>query len=466
MPDYIFQPLLRQKRQTNKRSFRQSVPLTVHQSVIISVLPSYSDPSILCRYAGGRGFILPGAGRFSAHLESEDRSLLALNGKPDLPRNNSAPRSNPCPTSGGSFVDNMDQIAAIETAENGARALAIDDLTSSHATADPSAPDVQPASSPSAQSANPLNKPAVVQRLRIRDRAEWLRWRKGDVTASAVGALLDVHEYQTRYGLWMEKAGRLNDPVVETPAMRRGRLIEPVVVAMLREDHPSWTIRASKLYYRDPVIHLGATPDCRAKDPARPGWGNIQIKSVDAGAFKRKWHNANGDLEPPLWIVIQALVEAHLSNASWASVAVIVPAFAGFDLRLIEIPLHSELITAVRQRVQAFWQSIDAGIPPDPDFHRDADLFLKLQPEPDGSRIDLSDDADLPTLLAEDEALMADLRQKADRRKAIRAEVAGKLGTASYARFQGGFVTSRLTERAGYTVPASSYRDIRLTREV
>ena len=155
----------------------------------------------------------------------------------------------------------------------------------------------------------------------VKDRTSWLALRKSDVTASAIGSLLGVHEYMTPYALWALKSGIISEDPEETPAMMRGRLLEPVAIELLREMHPSWTITTPSTYYRDPATRIGATPDALVKDPLRKGFGVLQIKTVEPSIFRRKWQTDDRTVEPPLWIATQALVEAHLTGALWASFA-------------------------------------------------------------------------------------------------------------------------------------------------
>ena len=89
--------------------------------------------------------------------------------------------------------------------------------------------------------------------------------RANDLTASDMGAAVGDSPFKTQLELYAEKTGHLQ-PKSETPVMRRGRLLEPVAVSMLREEHPDWDIRYPlNLYLRDPELRLGATPDATVR---------------------------------------------------------------------------------------------------------------------------------------------------------------------------------------------------------
>lgn len=306
--------------------------------------------------------------------------------------------------------------------------------------------------------------PAGVEKYAVRDRASWLKMREQDVTASAAGALFGVHEYMTPYGLWMLKAGRIQEDPEETPPMRRGRLLEPVAIRMLAEENPTWKVSTGRHYFREPASRIGATPDAFAIDPARPGFGIVQIKSVEQSIFRRKWRGEDGSITPPIWIAIQAAVERALTGASWAAVAPMVIGH-GVELPLIEIPETPGLIESLRERVSDFWWRVEANHPFDPDYGRDGDLIARLYSADDGSTVDLSGWNEGPALADEDGRLAGEIKERAERRKAIKAEILDKIGPAAVATMNGAvFATAKTVRRKSYTVAESQYRDLRIKR--
>lgn len=292
-----------------------------------------------------------------------------------------------------------------------------------------------------------------------RSREEWLALRQPNIGASVVGCLLGVHDYQSAYGLWALKSGKLEDDPEETPAMQRGRLLEGVAVKLLREVRPGWTITHNAIpggaYFVDSDLRLGATPDAFVDDPQR-GMGLMQIKSVEPSIFRRKWRDVEtGDITPPLWIAVQAIVEAHLTGAKWAAVAALTVGH-GLDLHIVDVPIHAGIIDRVQAEVAALWRAVENGRAPDADYGRDGKLIEALYaPEP-GSIIDLSADNIISSLCDERETLNTQ-RNSADKRlKELRAEIIGKLGSAEAARLAGGrLVIVKRSPRAAYQVAAS-----------
>lgn len=300
----------------------------------------------------------------------------------------------------------------------------------------------------------------------IESREQWLALREPDVTASTVGALLGVHDYQTALGLYLLKSGELKDDVEESPPMRRGRLLEPVHGQLLAEQFPHLTITKCDKYFRDPSARLGATPDFFALDPER-GMGVIQTKSVEQSVFRRKWIDPDTrEITPPLWIVAQAITEAHLTGAKWAAVSPMVVGF-GIEAHLVEVPIHRKLIDRIYSEVAAFWQRIADKNPPSPDFEKDGAIINRMYADTTGEIIDLpDDDGSLAGLVAKRAGLKAreaDGSAAEKERKAIDTQLIAKLQNAEAGRLPDGtIITAKTTKRDGYTVAPTSFRSIRI----
>lgn len=307
--------------------------------------------------------------------------------------------------------------------------------------------------------------PDGIEIIRPANRAAWLAARGRDVTASQIGALFGEHEYLTAYRLWGLKTGRVPRDEEETPAMQRGRLLEPVAVQLLRERFPGWNIThnaAENVYFRDPAARIGATPDVIVFAKDRGGHGVVQIKSVEAGVFARKWRDEDGNVEPPLWIAIQATLEAHLTGSKWAAVAPLVVGH-GLEMPLVEVPLIDGVVDAMKAKVAEFWTMIEEGREPTPDFARDAETIEAIYRADDEVEIDLSGDNRIRELLAERAALKAQVRASAAALSAIDAEIKSKMGNATVAHLGDGTrITWKASSREGFWAPPTTVRSLRV----
>jgi len=301
----------------------------------------------------------------------------------------------------------------------------------------------------------------VIEVIRPTDREAWLRLRGHDLTASTIGALFGEHEYLTAFALWQMKAGRMTIDAEETPAMQRGRLLERVAVDLLREQHPDWTIHhnaADNTYFRDPEHRLGATPDVIVTAPGR-GKGVVQVKSVEPSIFRRKWLDEEGNAEPPVWIALQATLEAYLTGANWASVAPLVIGH-GLEMPLTEVPLVPGVMDAIKAKAADFWRSIAEGREPTADYRRDAETIDRLYGAADPeAEVDLSGDNLVPELLAERAAAVADRNAITARVTEIDAEIKLKLGRAVVGHIgDGRRITWKPQRKGGFFVSPTTIR--------
>jgi predicted phage-related endonuclease len=292
------------------------------------------------------------------------------------------------------------------------------------------------------------------------NREQWRALRAQDITASEIAGLLPgVHPYRTPYSLHAVKSGRLAPEDLDTTAMARGRALEPVAVQFVAEQMPGATIAHNiRLeYWREPEARIGATPDLLV---TRDGeLGVVQIKSIEPSIYARNWP----EHEPPLWVALQALTEAKLIGATWAAVAALRVGYA-VNFNLTPIPLHDGAWARLVAEAAAFWRGIELGTPPDPDFGRDAATIARLNETTSGTAIDLTHDREFCAAIAERERLKAAARDFDRRCAELEGLIRHRAGDAALILAGNYRVTLRPEHRAGYTVPPSSRRPIRVKR--
>lgn len=302
--------------------------------------------------------------------------------------------------------------------------------------------------------------PPGVERIAITDRAQWMALRERDITASVAGALFHEHQYATKYGLYLEKAGlappqeevmpAITEDSIILPPILRGTLFEKTAVEMVRMLKPDWSVSsANNAYYRMPSARIGATPDVFATRPDVPGLGLVQIKTTDGLIFRKKWKTEDGEIEIPAWIAIQAIVEAKLTGATWACVALMIGG-VNTELKLFDIPIHGGVWARLVEEVADFWRRVEERNPPDVDYARDGDLVRSTYEAQDGVEADWSSDNRIPALLDERAALKEVEKAGSDaekKRKELDAELLVKLGGAATGRAPDGRVVRVKTIR-------------------
>ena len=302
----------------------------------------------------------------------------------------------------------------------------------------------------------------AVETRSIRNQETWLEWRKNFVTASRVGGLpaFDCHPYETPLRLYATLRGVEfeNDP--DSPVLRRGRWLEPAVARAVSEMRPEWELEYPNVFLCDPEIGLGATPDYLINGDPR-GLGILQIKTVAPHIWARDWQNGE---EIPLWIILQALTEAMLADATFAVVAAMLVDAFNMKVVMLDVPRHPPSERRIIDETRRFMIDVNKGIEPDPDFERDGAILKLLLPrETPGEIIDLSENNEVPVLLQERAVLLADINAMKARCETICNRLKYILGDAEMATGINGFsMTFKTSKFKEYTVPAHEARVLRI----
>ncbi len=303
----------------------------------------------------------------------------------------------------------------------------------------------------------------AIERREIIDREQWLEWRKQDVTASAVGALFNCHPYVTALRLYAEKRGT-EFPFEDNKVLRRGRWMEPAVAKAVEELRPDWQIKPAHEYLRDPELRLGCTPDFFIFDSQNiQRFGILQTKTVAPAVYTRDW--ADG-VEVPLWIILQATVEAMLANADFIAIAALLVDAHNMDCAIHEFPRNPQAEEKIKQAVAQFWDNVHHGIEPEPDFEKDTDVIKAMwrrEAEPT-SIIDLSGDNRIPELLDERATLKASEKLVHDRIESINTQLIYAMKDAAVATGVPGWrISYKTTHYKAYSVAERDARVLRIS---
>lgn len=297
-----------------------------------------------------------------------------------------------------------------------------------------------------------------IQTFPVTDREQWLEMRRQDVTASDIGAVVNCHPYKTALGLWGEKAGDIPD-AGDSPAMRRGRWLEPAVLEAVRE-MKGWMVEPAGIYARDTENRIGCTPDALVRKGEELPHGILQAKTVSKPIFDADWQDG-----PPLHYQLQTLTEAMLMGVEWAVLAALVIDTFSVDLFTYDIPRHPEAEKRLIDAVRDFWADVEAGREPKADYNRDYEVLKTLrQPDAKAEPVDLSSDNMMPHLLETRAALSERRRWCEQGIEAIDAEVLDKLAGNQAASLPGWKITYKMQQRKETVIPATEFPVLRITR--
>lgn len=315
------------------------------------------------------------------------------------------------------------------------------------------------------------------------DRDAWLAERRHDVTGSEIGALFGCHRYLTPAKLHAQKIGALADDIPASGPMARGVKLESFVAAQIMLRHPEWLVTKANDYYRDADNRVGGTPDYLIQKPASEAedpegkkrfgrWKTntvLEIKTVGASDFKAIWRDGDpdGEILPEPWQIMQCLTYQHLTGAENGLIAVmVVGEWAPLEIHEIEVPRNDKLIAKMLDRVGAFWEAVDLGVPPEFDYDRDMAVIKALYGSAEaGRKLDLSWDGELPLLLDRREGLKGRAKDIECELTNVEARIRAKIGDAETVVADGWEATLKNQHRKAYSVEAADFRVLRAKRK-
>lgn len=174
---------------------------------------------------------------------------------------------------------------------------------------------------------------------------EELEKRKAGIGASEAAAVLGMSPYRTPLDVWMQKKGMIE--TVETPAMRLGIRLEPVIAEMYQERTGLELIKTSTMLHpKNPVIY--ATPDRMIKGRKK----GLEIKTANV-RMAEQWGEEGGDEIPQYYLIQCILCMAVTDLPEWDVAALI----GGSDFRIYTIHRDIELETTIIERLLEWWET-------------------------------------------------------------------------------------------------------------
>lgn len=188
------------------------------------------------------------------------------------------------------------------------------------------------------------------------DRDSWLAWRREGVGGSDAAAVCGMDPRKGPMAVWLEKTGVVGGDE-ETPAQRRGRRFEPVILQMFTEETGLQVVRRQEM-----VVHPGrpwqrATLDGRAVDPQWPSVRAVplEVKSVH-WCMAEDWKDG-----VPAYYLVQVQHQLAVSGDPAAAVAALI----GLDdLRTFVVARDEAVIAEITAIEERFWGLVQAGTPP------------------------------------------------------------------------------------------------------
>jgi putative phage-type endonuclease len=222
-------------------------------------------------------------------------------------------------------------------------------------------------------------------KITVRDEAHWHELRAKNIGGSDVSALFGLSSFSTRWQLWMEKAGKLPAEDLDgNKAVQAGKFLE-AGIAQWAAAIWNWNINKVEEYHTaNDVPGMGATLDYALASgvPVEIKWNS---------GFGDGWkYEGDTIIEAPENYILQVQhqLACYDSGAEYAWLVVLLRN----EPRRMKVPRHNGIISTIKQEVADFWQSINDGVEPDPDFNLDADAIDRLMEQVPLTDVDLGEE--------------------------------------------------------------------------
>ena len=173
--------------------------------------------------------------------------------------------------------------------------------------------------------------------------------RKKGIGASEAASVLGLNPYRTPLEVWMQKKGLVE--TLETPAMRLGTRLEPVIAEMYQDATGLELIQPfTMIYPKNPIIF--ATPDRIVKGKNK----GLEIKTANA-RMAENWGEPGTDEIPQHYLIQCILCMAVTDLPEWDVAALI----GGQDFRIYNIQRDIDLENSIIEKLLEWWDTYIVG---------------------------------------------------------------------------------------------------------
>lgn len=173
----------------------------------------------------------------------------------------------------------------------------------------------------------------MAELIPTKDEADWLRARQQGITASEIAVVMGLSPWDSPYALFHRKLGIL-PPIEDTPAMERGRVLEPYIADKFAQANPEFTLLGDgrQLYRESDELFswMMATPDrlitdCRSEisgDECTCTAGPVALLECKTASDMSEWGEEFTD-EIPVHYRCQVIWQMAVMGVRIAYVAVL-----------------------------------------------------------------------------------------------------------------------------------------------
>lgn len=277
----------------------------------------------------------------------------------------------------------------------------------------------------------------MIETINPTDKQHWLECRTKDITSTEISGLFGFSPYTTEFEIWHTKKSGAVVELEGNERMKWGVALQDAIAAEIAKEQ-GWVVRRMNEYIRRPVLRAGSSFDFSIEGMIDGNTGEqtehnhvglLEIKNVDSLAFRDGWkEDEYGNIEAPLHIEIQVQHQLMVSGRAFAYIGALV---GGNHLVLIKRERNEMVIASIKQKITAFWATIESNTPPKPNFERDAKFISSLYgySEP-GKIMDVRGNESFLELAKEHKRLGDIAKDAETKREALKAQMLMVIGDA------------------------------------
>lgn len=280
---------------------------------------------------------------------------------------------------------------------------------------------------------------------------EWHENRRRGIGSSDAAACCGIDPHRTPLHVWADKRGLWKQP--DNPAMRRGRLLEPIVAQMYEEETGDGLIDPNGKTIAHPMHPWKlATVDRFRAD----GTGIVEIKTVrQLRQGVDDWGEPGTDQIPHHYLC-QVMHQMDVTGHKSAEVVVLV---GGEELLIYKVKFNETLAVMIHDQCFEMWKRVQENSLPEPDWrHHETIAILEALYQPTTEKHTIYDSSveELAGIYSDCKAIARKMEREAEEAK---GRIILKMGNAETC-FAGRYTIKRkLVQRKGYSVePSQHYR--------
>lgn len=251
------------------------------------------------------------------------------------------------------------------------------------------------------------------------NRQDWLESRAKNVNSTEVSALFGCNPWLTHFELWhRKKSGSLGE-IQENDRMKWGSRLQESIAQGIAKDN-NWDVGPYVDYMTIGGLKIGSSFDYAIKTDGK-FTALLEIKNVDALAFKDGWIVDGEDIEAPPHIELQVQHQLLVSGLPLAYIGALV---GGNRVVLLKREVNTMLHHGIKTAVAEFWKSIDENKEPEPTMPKDAKFIAKLYSHAEPGKIfDATNNAALQMLANQYREYGSQIKELEKQRESAKAEI-------------------------------------------